>query len=140
VQFKWDVIDRVVVFQTNRHGAHFIEHSHFLEHNRVVKEYVLEVDIAAFKSAIQACIDSAAKSYGFKEIVGIALIRCYNKWFNKKASNPLGDGNTTYVCSALTAKVLEVAGFDVFNAYDWEYYGPVQVEKLLAELLKKELP
>jgi len=137
LQFNWEGINRSIIFQTNKHGAHFIEHSRFLTHNKIVREYALPLDLEAFQAAMTECVDTAATAYGVLEIVGIGLTRIYNKWFNKRAKNPLGDGNTTYVCSALTAKVLEAAGLSVFGEYDWEYYGPVQVEQLLIALLSK---
>lgn len=134
IRFDWRSIDRVVIFQTNKHGAHFIEFNNFIKSNTIHKEYEIDIDPVAFKTAIQTCVDCAAKAYGFKEIIGIAFTRLYNKWFNQKKRNPLRDGDATYVCSALTAKILESAGFSIFGQYDWEYYGPIQVEKLLSEL------
>jgi len=139
IQFYFKNIERHVIFQTNKHGAHFIERGVFAHHNHIYKEYHFEISDAAYTKCLQTCVDKCATPYGFLQIIGMGLSRIVNKWFNLKIKNPFGDGGNTGVCSELTAEVLEAAGFEEFKSYDWEYYGPAELDHVLSKLLETTL-
>lgn len=134
IEFHFENIDRHVIFQTNKKGANFIEKGMFLHHNNIHKEYLFELSKENYTKCLQACVDKCSTSYGFLQILGMGLSRIVNKWFNLKTKNPFGDGNKTYVCSELTALVLEAANINVLKDYDWEYYGPAKLDEVLANL------
>ena len=83
-----------------------------------VKEFSVNLEDGEAIPFMQFCIDNAGKPYGIKDIFGLAWVRIC-AIFGKKVTNPVNDGQNSWVCSEIGAFIVKnFAGANITEAID----------------------
>jgi hypothetical protein len=72
------------------------------KHSEVIHSYSIGVDFVQYKKTLDLCMRNAGISYGFKQLLGIGLVRIFG--LNK---NPLSNGRKSQVCSEIVGRFLQ---------------------------------
>jgi hypothetical protein len=98
--------DRDLIYQASKTMVNFMGVEVFEADNEILKEFEIEISDDQKKILMQFAIDNAGKPYGWKEAIGLAIVRLA-ELFGKKIKNPYSGGSSTYVCSVLASYVIE---------------------------------
>jgi hypothetical protein len=126
VSWKCTFIDRRKVYEAVGSGSRKISNHRFKEKALVTDIYQFEVDEEALAKIDRFTHDEAGTPYGYKHLVGIAIMRLcgfVSRLFGlkKKCKNPFKDGNYSQICVESGALILELNGIDIPG--DIEDYG-----------------
>ena len=128
-------IQRRKVFEAVGSGIRILSNVTFKKKSEVVKLYYFEVDDKTLNEIEQKAHDLSGRSYGFKAIIGLGIMRLFN-WFNRlfgisgKQHNPFKDGERSQVCVETGGIVLSKI-VDLPNKF--EDYGLLEFEHLIAK-------
>lgn len=108
VYIKWNSVslDRTLIYQASGLKINFEGLQQFTKHAIPIEEYKLQITDETKKAVIQYAIDNCGAPYGFKQIIGIALVKLA-RLFGQKISNPFADGKKSQVCAELVGRILE---------------------------------
>ena len=112
VKWNWKEVDRNIIYQASKFAVNFETEQSFKNHCIALEEYELELTDETFTSILQFCVDNSNKSYGFKQILGFAWVKL-NRIFGRKIQNPAGITGNEWICSAIGAAILVIAGVDL---------------------------
>lgn len=90
----FEVEGEMLVLQATRHGVHALSLQTFLQKNKIIKLIKLE-DQQKIRKAYSYCVAKLGSSYGFLDIIAIALGIHYQ------------DGEKTLICSEYVARALD---------------------------------
>lgn len=91
-RFKDETYTDDTIFHAVGKGLIYISSTNFLRDNEVVQEFSLKVNEEMFKIILNVCHQKAGKKYGYKQNLGILLVRQLNKLGFALDKNPLDDG------------------------------------------------
>jgi hypothetical protein len=142
VTWKCPTIERRKVFEAVGSGIRVIGNHQFKKKALVVEIYQIEVPDEALVKIDQYSHDQSGKPYGYKHILGLALMRGVNAilkpFTSKRIGNPYKDGKYSQICVEAASYVLEeCAGVDVPG--EIENYGLKEVIEFVKEN-GKEVP
>jgi hypothetical protein len=127
--------DRDLIYQASSTMVNFMSTSVFEANNVIVAKFDVNISQASKKALMQFAIDNVGKSYGIKEVVGLAWVRL-NELCGKTIKNPFKDSGTTYVCSELVSTILvDFNGIELNK--DVEDMTPLDVYNVLMSLNNK---
>lgn len=106
VKIDLEDYDRTIVYQASSTMVNFMSLELFNDSVTIVDEFTVQISDENYQKLIQFALDNAGKPYGFVECVGLLIVRIF-ELFGKKIQNPLGSGQSTYVCSKLAGFILE---------------------------------
>jgi hypothetical protein len=130
--FHSDMYDRDLVYQASSLQVNFEGWALFNSTDLTVKEFILPVSPSTKTKIIQFAIDRAGIPYGWKEILGIGIVK-FVALFGKRIANPFKSGDTTYICSKLVSEILiDYLGDNIRG--DLESLTPKDVYKYLSTI------
>lgn len=95
----------VAVYHADGTNVHQLDYDAFKAKNKVIDEIELEVTEGHYEEGERLLYEALGKPYSYKEILGFGWI-LINKAFGRTTTNPLGDGDKGFFCSALVARYL----------------------------------
>ena len=126
------------VFEAVGSGVRIISNNRFKEKAWVVEIYVFEVSDEVVHWLDRYSHEQAGKPYGFKHILGLALMRAL-KSINIKIANPFKDGKYSEVCVESGGQVVE-RGLGIDLPGDLEDYGLVEYHQFIKQYGEKAPP
>ena len=132
LKFHSDSLDRDIIYQAVGKGVQFIGKLQFEKHSKAIEEYRLNIEENNYTTMMRFCVDNAGISYGFKEVLGLALVKLCAK-FGKHIANPFNQGAKEEFCSEIVSRCLNEAKPDEFNI-DAENISPKELNTLLKQL------
>ncbi len=96
----------------------------------VIHSYPIELDKKQYKELVKLCLENAGISYGYEQLIGIALV----KLFNLKR-NPFARGRKSQVCSEIVGRFLQEI-VNVGHELDLDIAGPKDIQYILDNLFK----
>jgi len=138
IKFHSDTFERDIIYQASGLQVNFIGAILFATKVKIIKEFKLEVNDQAYKRIMQFAIDNAGTPYGYKQLLGMGIVRIA-KLFNKTIKNPFSDGKATYVCSELAGTVLQSFIIKHDIPLNLETSGPKDLYKFLEKLNKNNI-
>lgn len=125
IKFNSDYYKRDIIYQASSTMVNFMSPIIFEEKNIIVKEFQIPISDNNKKAMVQFAIDNAGKPYGIMGCFGLIIVRIC-ELFNKNIKNPFGDGEQSYICCKLGAKIVEEYNhIDV--PYDLDTINPKQL-------------
>lgn len=126
VSWKCTNIDRRKVYEAVGSGSRKISNTRFKEKSYVTDIFHFEVTCEDLFKIDQFTHDESGTPYGYKHILGIAIMRAKNFFYRifgikKKAKNPFKDGKYSQICVESGAYVMKLAGIE--SPIDVEDYG-----------------
>lgn len=88
-----------LLYEAVNSGINFKSVPQFLEDNKCVHEFALDITPEQKYALIKFCIQNAGRKYGWMQLFGILAVRIF-----KLKHNPFTGGN---ICSELVGKILE---------------------------------
>jgi hypothetical protein len=110
IQWSSQFLEREIIYQASQSMVHFIEGKRFNEINQTLYKFDILLNSSTKKKVIQYAMDRAGVKYSYKQLLGLSIAKILNL-LGFKASNPLKDGRSGYVCCELVAEVLIELGF-----------------------------
>jgi hypothetical protein len=95
-----------LIYQASHDMMNFMSRPIFLDTNKVVEEFVIEVSDEAYDNLMYKAIQLVGKPYGVKQVVGIVLAKLL-----KLEKNPFQTNKDTYICSEWCGIVLKELGY-----------------------------
>lgn len=128
VSWKCTNINRRKVYEAVGSGSRKISNVRFKEKAEVTHVFHFEVNAEDLFKVDQFTHDQAGTPYGYKHLVGIAIMRIKNCFYrligsNKKAGNPFKDGKYSQICVEAGALVIQLADKTISIPGDIEDYG-----------------
>lgn len=108
IRVPFDKYETSLIFQASMISVNYENINHFLKHTSKVEEYVISITDEQWESLQKFRITEVGKPYSWWQIIGFIFIILSEKLFNKKIKNPLGNGNTSYVCTEIIASGLKM--------------------------------
>lgn len=129
-------INRRKVFEAVGSGIRILSNVNFKKGAEVVEIYQFYVDDETLFKIEQEAHDMTGKPYGYKAILGLAIMRTFN-FFNRlfrlkgRQGNPFKDGDYSQVC-------VEAAGMALKHIIKYmpdeiENYGLIEINNLVSE-------
>lgn len=137
VSWKCTNINRRKVYEAVGSGSRKISNKAFKRKAYITDIYQFEVTCDDLFKIDQFTHDEAGTPYGYKHVLGIAIMRAKNSFYrfigsSKRVGNPFKDGHYSQICVEAGALVLELAkGLDLPG--DIEDYGLVEFHNFVAE-------
>lgn len=127
VEFHLKAMDRFLIFESSYGDVHAVEAKSWAKDNIIVDEVCLDITKEKRVLVMRFLLDNLQKKYGYMSILGIAFPKL-----------KLGvDGNKTFICSELVAKVLDIAyNYKVDKSID--YMTPKDIKQVVEQLEKTE--
>lgn len=94
--------DTDIVYEAGGTYINFKAGKIFDKKAETVHEYETIISKEVYKKLLKYCMSNAGVQYGFKQIIGIALVKLF-----KLKKNPFSDGNKSQVCSELVGNIIE---------------------------------
>lgn len=121
--------DEYLVYQASGTQVNFMGIVQFYRVSHTVKEFEFEISDEAYRKFLKWAIQMSGAPYGFKAVLGILLVRCFNL-----KRNPFSDDSHTWFCSELAGRVLiDFLGVK-FDEKDLEVAGPKKIFELCSRL------
>lgn len=117
VKWRWDKIERDIVYQASKLAVNFESNVTFEQHAVAIEEYEIEIDEETHKKVMQFCMDNSNKPYGIKQILGFCWVKA-NEMLGRTVPNPFPSYGNTYICSKLGAAILAIAGISIGCSLD----------------------
>jgi hypothetical protein len=92
---------------------------------KVMKEYEVEITKEQYRNLIKVCMDNAGLEYGFKQLVGILLVRVFGL-----KNNPLSQGRKSQVCSEIVGRFLQEI-LNIGHELNLDTAGPKDIQYVL---------
>ena len=118
-----------LVFQASKNIVNFFYKKTFLEHNKVIESYMVEVTPLEYIAIWRYALLKMGSDYGWMEILSILTKKLFNikSWFK--------NGDRTNICSELAARVCRIAGLPMPESLD--DMTPSDLNKILEKAEKK---
>lgn len=97
-----------MVFQASGLSVNYCNYNYFKNKSKVKEEYEIDVSSDQYLAAMKLMSKAAGKPYSYREILGYVYVLAMRQWFDRRVSNPFGDGDKSYVCSELAAECLGI--------------------------------
>lgn len=94
-----------IVFQASQLSVNYCNYFYFCQKNQVIEEYEVEVSDEQALNAELLRVIMVGKPYSIKQIFGFAYVIIMHA-FGKKVSNPLVDGDHSFICAELVARCI----------------------------------
>lgn len=130
VRFPAVTLNRDLIYQATNTTVRFSGGIGFRRHNRIIKEFKLEVTPETKVKTLQSAIDTLDRPYSFSQFLGFLWVYVC-QLFGKKVRNPVKDGRSAYICSELVAVVLEELGYDIDSTLDMDSMSPKDIYQFL---------
>lgn len=132
IKFWSDKFQRFLIYQASGTAVNFMGTTIFEDHNETIKEFELVLTDEDRIKMIQFALDNSGKSYGFKNALGLTVVRIM-ELFGKRIKNPLADDGKTYVCCELVGHVLkEYANTNI--PYDLNTLNPKELYEFMLSI------
>ena len=114
--------DQRLIYQASGVQVNFMGEKYFRERAEIYEEFMFEISDEAYRMYLRWAIENAGAPYGFKAVLGIALMRLFSL-----KRNPFADGQCSQFCSELALRALhDFLGVDVTPQH-FETAGPMEV-------------
>ena len=97
--------DEHIVFQASKISVNTCNWRYFQEKNKIVEEYSVEISDEQFAYAQRFCSEEVGKPYSVKQLVGFLWVIAMHA-IGRKVSNPLADGDHSFVCAEVVAECI----------------------------------
>jgi len=87
--------------------------------------YSVELDIEQYSKLLKLCMDNAGIEYGFKQLIGIGLVRLFGL-----KNNPFSDGRKSQVCSEIIGRFLQEI-LNIGKDLDLDIASPKDIKNVL---------
>lgn len=111
-QFETSRNNVTIIYQASSTMLNYMSKEVFLQHNKVVSEFNLELSNEHYSELMLQCMKSAGLGYSIKQILGLAIAQVF-----RLKRNPFSD-KEKYVCSEWVAEQLELCGFKFSKKLD----------------------
>lgn len=135
IKFYSATYDMWLVYHASHTMIHFLGEEKFLEKNKIIEEYELDLSVAIKVSLIRNAIHRCGIPYGFLQMIGMMFSRFIYLWFHYKIKNPFADGEKTEVCSDLL--YYDLQSCISFGDFIPEYDGPRKIRNAIALVGRK---
>jgi hypothetical protein len=136
IKFRSDFLERDIIYEASGTEVKFVNEFTFLKRSEVIAEFDLSIPVQEYRRAVQYAMDQVGKPYGFLSLIGLGLVKVANK-FGYRTKNVFKDGNRAYICSELTAEVLETF-MTLPTEIPVEYLTPTDLYKIFLDSFKKK--
>lgn len=126
IRFSDPTTQKQMIFQASKNMVNLYSYPIFLQYNKPIKEYTLDIDNVHYNDLWNYITDNLGIPYGLKIDFGIFLMKIIP--FLK--SNPFSDNNEE-VCSVLAAKVCAMLGITIPE--DFDSVDPSYLDNLLSQ-------
>ena len=118
VSWKCSNINRRKVYEAVGSGSRKISNHRFKEKALITDIFQFEITEEQMLKIDQFTHDEAGTPYGYKHLVGIAIMRFKNMFFrmfgsDRRAGNPFKDGHYSQICVESGAYVMKLAGVEI---------------------------
>lgn len=134
-KLRQEKLDRVLIYEATGRGVNFINETRWLENNEIVQEMELDIPDINKQNFYRKAIDNLGTPYGYKQLLGLVLVRLLNL-VNIKIQNPFSDGNKTNICLELLAEMFR--DLNVIQNQDIENMGMQEWFNLAEKLEEKK--
>ena len=93
----------------------------------ITHSYTFDISKEKYRELVKLCMENAGVSYGFKQILGIGLVKLFNL---KK--NPLSEGRKSQVCSEVVGRFLQEI-LNIGHELDLDVASPKDIQEALKE-------
>jgi hypothetical protein len=135
VKFWSPSIQRWLIYHASRTRLNFMNLEFFQKESKIVEEHEIPVTPEQKVKVIQYCVDTVWKSYGTRQLLGMAWVRLWRR-LGVAAKNPFRDNQRTQVCSELVGHVLRIIGEDI-DPRVLEVEGPRWIHGKVLERLQR---
>jgi len=110
-----------LVYQASGLNVNYTALPVFLEKNKVVEQYNIEISEEQYAKARKIRVSQVGKPYSLMQLVGFLWVLGMRK-FGRKVRNPLSDGKQSYVCVEIIADMIDVADGEAMTPEDFRRY------------------
>jgi hypothetical protein len=127
IKYKDSLTDLNIISQASHGLVNEMLEDVFLEHNIIVKEYILDATQEQFISIITFLRKNLGKPYSFTQLFWIGLKKLLRLELNKH-----NNADNSFICSELAANVCKIYGLDIPGNLD--YITPSDLNELLENI------
>lgn len=114
-------------------GVRMLSNIEFKKHARIMNIYHYSTNRAGVDKIVDYTWGQLAKSYGYKQIYGLAEMRVLNKIYRvlglkKKARNRFTDGDSSQICCEFVLRCAEIALGKNLEVKDLEQWGLIETQ------------
>lgn len=91
----------------------------------ILHSYKFDLSQQEYAKLLKLCMDNAGIEYGYKQLIGILLVRMF-----KLKKNPFSDGRKSQVCSEIVGRFLKEI-LQIGNKLDLDIAGPKAIKEVL---------
>ena len=95
--------------------------------SEIIDSYKLDLAEHEYVKLMKLCMENAGIDYGFKQLIGIALVKLF-----KLKKNPFSDGRKSQVCSEIVGRFLKEI-LNIGHSLDLDVASPKDINKILGE-------
>lgn len=106
-----------LIFQASGLAVNMESSVNFMEHSKIVREIAVPLSLEQEEELMAFVFDTLGKPYSLLQLVGmIWVIGC--KSVGLRVKNPFRDGDHSYICVELVAKLLKLKGAEEMTPQD----------------------